>query len=243
MGVTARLGWWQLSRAHEKIAIQAAYDQRSHLPSWSADTLVRTIKAAKNLSVADDWVHQPVAMEGVWLSDQTVYLDNRQMQGRPGFFVLTPLRLQGVDDVVLVQRGWIPRNFQDRAQVVAVNTPTQSVKVVGHLSASPSRLFEFQWAAGREGLSRIRQNLDLQAYRAETGLPLLPVMVVQTVADMVPVSGVDQPLAGDGLSRQWPVVTVSVDKNYGYAFQWFGLCALIALLYVWFQLIRPARSV
>ena len=32
-----------------------------------------------------------------------------------------------------------------------------------------------------------------------------------------------------------------VHKHYGYAFQWFALCALIVGLYVWFQLIRPRR--
>jgi surfeit locus 1 family protein len=30
-----------------------------------------------------------------------------------------------------------------------------------------------------------------------------------------------------------------VGKHHGYAFQWFALSALIAGLYVWFQLLRP----
>jgi len=34
------------------------------------------------------------------------------------------------------------------------------------------------------------------------------------------------------------VVGTGVDKHYGYAFQWFGLCGLMALLYVWFQIVR-----
>mgnify|MGYP000679766094 CR=1 FL=1 len=44
--------------------------------------------------------------------------------------------------------------------------------------------------------------------------------------------------ARDGLLRDWPVVGAGVEKHYGYAFQWFGLCGLIALLYVWFQIVR-----
>jgi surfeit locus 1 family protein len=44
---------------------------------------------------------------------------------------------------------------------------------------------------------------------------------------------------GDGLMRQWPRPAVDVQKHYGYAFQWFALCGLMAGLYVWFQLIRP----
>jgi surfeit locus 1 family protein len=34
-------------------------------------------------------------------------------------------------------------------------------------------------------------------------------------------------------------VNLGVDKHYGYAFQWFGLAALIAVLFLWFQMIRP----
>ena len=82
---------------------------------------------------------------------------------------------------------------------------------------------------GAEGSSRIRQNLDLAAFRTETGLALAPLTVVQTGEAVG---------AGDGLQRDWPVVGAGVDKHYGYAFQWFGLCGLMALLYVWFQIVR-----
>ena len=72
----------------------------------------------------------------------------------------------------------------------------------------------------------IRQNLDLAQFSIETGLPLLP-MSVQQVG-----------VASEGLLREWPVVGTGVEKHYGYAFQWFALSVLIALLYVWFQIVR-----
>jgi surfeit locus 1 family protein len=40
------------------------------------------------------------------------------------------------------------------------------------------------------------------------------------------------------LQRDWPKANTGVEKHYGYAFQWFGLAALIAILYVWFQIVR-----
>lgn len=55
-----------------------------------------------------------------------------------------------------------------------------------------------------------------------------PVLVVQTGAP------------SEGLLRDWPSVGSGVHKHYGYAFQWFGLCGLMALLYVWFQFVRRA---
>ena len=157
-----------------------------------------------------------------------MYLDNRQMHGRPGFFVVTPLQLAGQSGAaVLVQRGWAPRNFQDRTQLPQVQTPQDvAVRVQGRVAPAPSRLYEFQGADSAQGSSRIRQNLDLAAFRTETGLALAHLTVLQTGE------------AGEGLQRDWPVVGAGVDKHYGYAFQWFGLCGLIALLYVWFQIVR-----
>ena len=66
--------------------------------------------------------------------------------------------------------------------------------------------------------------------RRETGLPLLELSVQQSGSE------------NDGLLRDWPVVASGVEKHHGYAFQWFALCALIALLYVWFQIVQPRRK-
>ncbi|MFT4241689.1 MAG: SURF1 family protein [Acidovorax sp.] len=224
MLVTASLGRWQLSRAAQKEALQAQMDERGRLPPVDAGAL---------LSAADlqALLQRAVVLEGRWLAQHTVYLDNRQMQGRPGFFVLTPLQLTGPQGgaVVLVQRGWVPRNFQDRAQLPQVHTPLDAaVRVQGRVAAWPSRLYEFAGAgSAAEGASRIRQNLDLAAFRTETGLALASFTVLQTGDG-----------AGEGLLRDWPVAATGVEKHYGYAFQWFGLCGLIALLYVWFQIVR-----
>ena len=48
--------------------------------------------------------------------------------------------------------------------------------------------------------------------------------------------------SADGLLREWPRVTAGVQKHHGYAAQWFALCALAALLYLWFQFISPRRK-
>ena len=222
MVITASLGRWQLSRAAEKEALQALLDERGRLPAVDGASLLGAGADTHAL------VHRSVVLEGQWLPQHTVYLDNRQMNGRPGFFVLTPLQLaRAGGGVVLVQRGWAPRNFQDRTQLPEVQTPEDAlVRVHGRIALTPSRLYEFQGAESALGSSRIRQNLDLAAFRTETGLALAPLTVQQGGAP------------SEGLQRDWPVVATGVDKHYGYAFQWFGLCGLIALLYVWFQIVR-----
>ena len=233
MAVTASLGRWQLSRAAQKQALQAAIDERQAMPPASVAQLLSTADAAQAAGAAaadPEIVHRQAQLQGHWVARHTVFLDNRQMQGRPGFFVVTPLVLQGTQTAVLVQRGWVPRDFQERTRLPDIATPDGLVQVSGRIAAAPSRMYELGASSAGEGSSRIRQNLDLAAFGAETGLALLPLSVLQAGN------------AGDGLRRDWPVIDSGVDKHYGYAFQWFGLCGLVAILYVWFQIVRPFRN-
>jgi surfeit locus 1 family protein len=45
--------------------------------------------------------------------------------------------------------------------------------------------------------------------------------------------------ASEGLLREWPAVNLGVEKHYGYALQWFGIAAALALLYLWYQILKP----
>lgn len=215
IAIAMALGFWQLSRATQKIALQETMDARQGMAILGGTVFDDAGKLQASL-------HRPIVLRGRWLGQHTVYLDNRQMQGRPGFFVLTPLQLEHSDQVVIVQRGWVPRNFVDRAKVPEVPTPAGVVQVQGRIAPPPGKLYEF--SASSSGA--IRQNLDLQQYSGELGRRLAAVSVLQT----------DPP--AEGLSRDWPRVNLGVEKHYGYAFQWFALGGLIALLYGWFQIVK-----
>ena len=221
---TGWLGSWQLSRAHEKLAAHQAMLDREQLAPWSAAQLLAAL--AQDPALAQTQAYHPVQLRGRWLADATVYLENRQMHGKPGFYVYTPLQLAGSGQVLAVQRGWAARDFNDRARLPQLAQPEGEIVLRGRIAGEPGRLFEFADAPDAKGAGQIRQNLTIAAYAADYSLDLLPLTVVQTDA------------ADDGLLRDWPAPDSGVDMHYGYAFQWFGLCALVVVLYVWFQLIR-----
>ncbi|MDP9900623.1 SURF1 family protein [Variovorax ginsengisoli] len=270
LAATASLGRWQLSRAAQKEALQAEIDAQKLLPPIDAAELLAMDKATAAL-------HRPLTLRGLWLAPQTVYLDNRQMNGVPGFYVVTPLAIEGSQQTVMVQRGWVQRNFNDRTRLEPVETPAGLVEVTGLIVPPPAHLLSLGKDApapgaavgpapaadtaalaasapgaadapvtaplaaasglatpagpGSVGSSPIRQNLDLDAFRAETGLPLRTDFSLQETGP-----------ASQGLQRNWPQPALGIEKHYGYAFQWFGLSALVVLLYVWFQLIAPWRK-
>jgi len=222
-GITARLGVWQLDRAEQKRSLQAVLDDRRDLPPLPQPALARTEAALA------DQVHRLIELRGHWQPDHTLFLENRQMGGRPGFFVITPLTLEDGSSVI-VQRGWIARDPYDRTRVHAPSLPTGEVVLSGRIAPPPARLFEFDPV--EEG--PIRQNLDLELFGRETRLVLRPLSVLQLSDDA-------DPSGAPALLRDWPKPAADVHKHYGYAFQWFALSALTILLYAWFQVLRPRR--
>jgi len=221
MAATFALGLWQLGRAHQKEALAAAVATQQRLEPLSQAQFLAADRRTQR--------YRPVVLRGRWAAEHTVFLDNRQMNGKVGFYVVTPLRLAGSDASVLVQRGWAPRNFVERDRLPAVETPAGEVEVRGRIAPPPAKLYQF----GPAGTGPIRQNLDLAPFAAETRLALLQDVSVQQTGP-----------ASQGLQRDWPeaVAGRGPETNYGYAFQWWALCGLIAILYVWFQFIQPRRQ-
>jgi surfeit locus 1 family protein len=222
VAIAARLGVWQLDRAAQKIALQTSLDARAQQPPLDDAALARAPPAAEAQHF------RRVVLHGRWLAERTVFLDNRQMDGKVGFFVVTPLALAATSGTVLVQRGWAGRSFTDRAALPSLVTPGGLVAIEGVVAPPPSRLFQFADVAS----GAIRQNLDIASFARESGLDLLPLSVLQH----------DTPgAAPDGLVRHWPAPATDVQMHYGYAAQWFAIAAGIAFLYVWHRFIRPGK--
>lgn len=218
LAITLALGAWQLDRGRQRTAAHEALMRHETMPAVAPEALEGGAAVA-------ELIYRPVVLHGTWVAQRTVFLDNRQMGGRVGFEVVTPLLLDGGRAAVLVERGWVPRNFEHREQLPAIKTPAGETQVRGRIAPPPPKLYEFQGADG----GPIRQNLDLPRFRAETGLPLLELAVRQT-GD-----------ASDGMLREWDEPGSGAEKNYGYAFQWWAMSAATAFLYVWFQFIAPRR--
>jgi surfeit locus 1 family protein len=202
--------------------LQARLESRGREPPLAAAGL------ARRAGDVPAQTYRRVHLAGHWIATHTVFLDDRQMRDQVGFFVVTPFQLDGSLDVVLVQRGWVARNFGDRTKLPPLETSSDPVEIEGIVAAAPARLFEFSAAAS----GVIRQNIDPVSFAQETGLALLPLAVVESATPNN---------THDGLERHWAPPASSVQVNYGYAFQWFAIGAVIAFLYVWFRIVRPRQ--
>jgi surfeit locus 1 family protein len=220
--ITVAMGVWQLSRAEQKLAIARDIAVRGQLESLNNVAVLTPQAAAQMLH------YRHAQLSGTWLTQHTRYLENRQMNERVGFFVVTPFQLAQSDKALLVQRGWVPRSLLDRTQLPSISTPVGKQQISVNITPPPGRLFEFKGAEA----GVIRQNIDMDKFAAETNLALLPFSAQERATP-------DN--AADGLTRHWPEISSGVDKHYGYAAQWFGLALLFAGLYAWFQWLRPRQ--
>jgi surfeit locus 1 family protein len=93
-----RLGFWQLSRLHERRARNAVISaQRLDAPvEFSA--LPRDTGAAH---------YRSASVEGAYDYAHELVLASRTRQGSPGVEIFTPVRAAGSDTAVLVDRGWV----------------------------------------------------------------------------------------------------------------------------------------
>lgn len=228
VAVTVALGLWQLDRAAQKSAWHAAQQAQAHAAVLEAQGLRALLQSTADPVAALQ--QRRIRLQGQWLPAHAVYLDNRQMQGRPGFYVLMPLQLEQ-GDTVLVQRGWIARNFQERQALQAIETPSGLVQIEGVLTGAPARTYALADGDAPDAQQpQIRQNLNLPDFAKATGLALWPVTVQQTGAP------------SEGLQRDWPQPSSGIATHHGYAFQWFAIAAVLACMLLWFQWLQPARA-
>ena len=154
-----------------------------------------------------------VAVVGEFVPRYTVYLDNKLRRGKAGYEVLTPLKLRGSGEHVLVNRGWVETG-KTREVIPDVPTPSGELRIEGISLPRVERVLTLR----EGGAGKLRQTLDVEAFAAETGLRLERRVIEQHSS------------APDGLARDWPPHEAGAEKNAAYAFQWYALAALAVIL-------------
>lgn len=211
--LTTSLGNWQTRRGDEKATRQAQWDAalaRAPMKIGGLDDMA---------AVAGD-LPQRVEIRGSFVPEATVYIDNRLVEGVAGFQVVTPFAVADGVPWILVNRGWAPRNMADRTELPKGPIAVDRMRVEGIAVAQLPRSLELGERGGP--LAGIWQNLDFDEYERASGRKVAR-FVVQQTSD-----------TGDGLRRVWPRPDAGVDKHRGYAFQWYSLAGLIAVLMIFF---------
>lgn len=212
------LGVWQLQRGQQKAAVYAAFEQGTASVDISGMSL-------EQLAGLPDY--QRVRVSGRYLSGQQFLLDNMPEQGRPGYHVLTPLASSGASWLLVVDRGWLPKDFEGAGLA--------DLSVAGGLREVSGRLAPFP-----------QPGLKLAGGEIPPGWPkLIQFPQADDVASILnaPVAGrmlLLETKAEDGFLRDWQPPGLPPARHYAYAFQWFMLAATLLIIAV-VMLLRHRR--
>ncbi|NGP53811.1 SURF1 family protein [Thioalkalivibrio sp. XN8] len=201
------LGSWQLNRAEEKQALFDDFGAGGAPVALGAD------------SAGLDGLRRYTQVEaaGRYLGERQFLLDNWVEDSQAGYRVVTPLLLaDGV--AVLVDRGWIPRDFSSDV-APAIDVGPEPRAVTGKLDRLPRPGIELATTLA-PGWPKVVQFPSRDELEEALGLQLVPGLVLLDA---------DQP---DGFRRDWRPSDFGPERHLGYAVQWFALAITLIVLYL-----------
>ena len=205
------LGVWQLGRGAQKQRL---------LDDFASRTRDLPVQIEASQQRAEGMQFRTVIGKGHYDGKHQYLLDNRTYRGRPGYHVLTPLRISK-EVGVLVNRGWVAGG--ERREHLPVVATVDEETVVQGIVAIPSENAFLLGPAGYEsgGWPRVVERVELATMERQLGYSLLP-YIVQLDATHP-----------QGFVREWqPYVGIGPDRHRAYAFQWFSLALALVVIYL-----------
>ncbi len=196
------LGAWQLERAGSSRGARAQFS------SGAAQAALARLPA----ELEEGQRFQRVEVRGEYVDEPQFLLDNMLHDGAAGYHVLTALRVEGVRERLLVNRGWVAAG-PDRRALPDVAAPGGMRTIVGRLERLP-----------RPGL-RLGDDGN--------GAPGTPVVVLQyptaeELSHRLGTAVLDyqvllDPTAAGGYVRDWRAPGMAPERHLAYAGQWWLL--------------------
>jgi cytochrome oxidase assembly protein ShyY1 len=210
------LGFWQLSRAEEKVLLAEQETRRAaRAPAPLADLLGGPVSGLAFL---------PVKVSGYFHPEILIYKDNQLRGGRYGVDVLGLFYDRAADHWVLLNRGWVPAD-PARQSLPEVAIPDGELTLDTRAYVPPGEPYVLE----AERFDRMTWPLLVQ----DIGAPALRRALEETLdAPLFAVELRLLPGQPGGFRRDWPIMNSSPAKHRGYALQWFTMAAALLLLFV-----------
>ncbi len=200
------LGFWQVERSDIK---RELLDQQAVLEALPAAGI-------SELSSSEIRSGRRVVVEGSIDHENIFLLDNVVVEGRVGFEVLHPIKLESGQSL-LINRGFIPAGVSRESlpDVPFLNRPMNALGVV-YVSEWPNSDMALLYS----GWPRIVPTQNPKVLSALLGAPLLPWILRLDEADP------------NSLPRHWVTTVMSPEQHTGYAVQWFAMAFVLMGLFM-----------
>ena len=202
-----RLGFWQLDRAKQKVALQQAFDSPQLYAQVNEDLRPEPFQA--------------IQTRGQYLGNRQVVIENAIQNGALGYYVISPFEFSDYEPLLLINRGWVRRvSVTSELPDIVIDDESRLVRGksggLPRVGIRPGEAF-----ADRSQWPRVGVWPTADEIAAELGREVLPYVLLLDA---------DQEY---GFSRQWKPPQSGVSTNYGYAFQWFAMAVALFGLMIW----------
>lgn len=230
------LGFWQLDRAEEKTQLLAELEiKRSQSPIETLGEINRTAEELDGL---------PVSLQGNYVQDSVILLDNVVLGGKVGFDLLLWFQEAGTNRQFLVNRGFVQMG-RTRAELPEIPPLVIGFdRLFGHVYAreydADSMLPVIPLAEPELVVSKLRGSVGAIQTRsvniAQHANALFLATIEPSAEDMESTTypylirlALDDP---NGLARNWIIANITSEKHIGYSIQWFLMAAAIVVLLI-----------
>ncbi len=206
-GVMVRLGIWQLDRLEQRRAFNSRVTAQLNAPGLD---LNQTLPVDQ----LNDMEYRTVTVTGEFVHADQVLLRNQVREGLPGYHLLTPLEISGSDQLILIDRGWIP--FDQIADLSRFDQPGE-VTITGQLRRPQDQsnftpgVIQAPPNTNTQQSAPAVNTVSITQVQEFSGVPMLPAFIQQAEV-------------ADRTEPPFPALTsleLSEGPHMGYAIQWF----------------------
>ena len=220
VAVNIRLGIWQLDRLEQRRAFNARVLAQINQPPLvlQGDALTMDLTNME---------YRQVEVTGKYDLSHEVALRNQAWGNQLGVHLLTPLRIAGSDQAVLVNRGWVPLEGSDYQSWAEYPEPGE-VTVRGVIRASQSKPDYGKRSdpvpAPGEPPLKTWYFANIEGISNQVPYPLLPIYIQQA----------PDPAWNALPYRTQPELDLTEGPHQSYAIQWFTFAAILGAGYPFF---------
>lgn len=196
---------WQISRGLDKKESQQQYDSQTGYIAWNDGMDVEAFQRLK--------------VTGRYDSEHQFLLENIVRNAWQGYYVITPMIVREDEPVLLVNRGWMPK--QQNLDLVALSVTDERLTASGRVGRLPRAGMKMGEAITAIGWPRKAVFPDYQDVAAALGREVQPFVLLLDAEDDF------------GFERDWQPVKFGPGRHYGYALQWFAMALMLAGLLAW----------
>jgi surfeit locus 1 family protein len=212
------LGFWQLDRLAQRKAQNTKIEAEISAPPLNLNQEYRNPQLT-------GMQYRRITAIGQFDASREFLLNNQVWNGQLGYHVLTPLILQGSNEIILVDRGWIPyadarqgKRYDENGLMTVngmISLSQTGFDLNSLLGGSPSNSPSSDGFVGKINLDQIQKQISIS---------LLPIYIQET----------SDPSFTGLPERILPQIDLSDGPHLSYAIQWFSFTVILLVFFLLF---------